>query len=297
MNAQPSGAAPDDALKIKNLLREAVRGHETILDIAPPTEDGKPTQVTFSVRPLPAPEPELAASPARAHDFAEAEGFAAWLKRQHQAETTESRAPLSVLADPVAGVIYAVLDDSDATFGGREVVTLRPVMHPRWKPWAEILGRRLDMETFALFVAEHRRDVAGAAGRDLALTLSQVRASVKTTVDRGRGRKAVNGIVVTTEVTGQRGEERVELPDTINVSLPIFVATAPQTIELDLTVEAGRDGAVTALLSGGAAEEARHGAFEEMLEVVRKVVAPLGAVVTFGSPGDRPWAYLPGAKS
>lgn len=280
--------------QVKSLLRGAVRGHETILDIVQ-GEDGKtPAQVKFSLRAIPPEAPALAASPARAHTFAEAEGFAAWLKRRHGAE----KGTLSVLADPVGGVIHAVLDDAAGTLGGREVVTLRPVVHPRWKPWAEILGKRLEMGAFALFVAEHRRDVAGeGVGRDLALTLSQVRASVKTTVDRGRGRKAVNGITIETEVKGQRGEERVDLPDSIDLMLPLFVATAPQRIDLDLTVEAGRDGEVTALLSGGAAEEARHGAFEQMLEEVRAVVEPLGAVVTFGAPGDRPWATLPAARA
>lgn len=119
-----------------------------------------------------------------------------------------------------------------------------------------------------------------------------MRAAVKVEIHRGRGKDAINGLVVTTEIQGSRAAEHVELPDAIELRTPLYVGTAPVELELDLCVEADKDGEVSVLVTSGTLAEAKVQAFEAMVATIRAGL-PAGAVLTLGAPQHEAWNYLP----
>ena len=171
-------------------------------------------------------------------------------------------------------------------------VTMKPQVHPLWKPWADIAGTTVALEKFAQFVAQNRRAIVKPDGKEIALTLSQVRAVVNVTVERGRGKDAVNGLMVTTKIQGIEKKEAVELPDEITLAVPLYVGTAKKEIELDLCIEADREGHVGVIVTAGTVAEAKVAAFEEMIAVVREGVKGLKATITLGKPKTGAWVYL-----
>ncbi len=271
-------------MDLKEALRTIKDGEETIFDVSGPTGDRKITVNARKLLPEAPREPTRAESPARKHEFHAADSLGQYLARYGDKGTV-------VFADVGAETISAVLEEKEA--GGFEIVTMKPQAHPLWKPWAEIAGKTLDVDDFAEFAIKNRRAIVAPDGRELAFIFSQIRASVEVRIERGRGKKSLNGVMVKTDIQGVKGEETVEIPETIKIRVPLYVATAPRDIEIDLSLSANTAGDVSVLVSAGTVAEARVEAFEEMVAAVGVGVAALGAVLTFGKPQHEAWKYLP----
>lgn len=269
-------------MELKKLLEEVRVGERTVFEVA---KDGK--SLTVEQRKLLPEEPRAplrAESPPRAHEFLSARSLADYLARYGSKRTV-------VFADPGEEEIHAVIDEEAKD--GFQVVSMKPKVHPLWQPWLDAAGQAHEIKDFARFVLENRRAILSPDGRELALTLSQVRASVSVEIMAGRGRNSVNGIVVRSRVqSGQEQSDLVDLPDTLTVRVPLFVDTQPKDVEVDLCVEATADGGVSVLVTAGTVEEARVRAFEEMVAQIREGTAALGAVLTFGQPKHAAWSYL-----
>jgi hypothetical protein len=266
-------------MELKKILEEIRVGEETVLDITGGEKDRKLTIAMRKLHPEEARAPKRCESKARKHAFLAAKSLAAYIGAYGGPDTV-------VFADPEKEEISAVLDERAKD--GFEVVTMKPQVHPLWAPWLDLANRRHPLDTFAGFLAQHRRSIVGDS-REIVMLFSQIRASVKIEVQRGRGAKAINGVVCTTEIAGQRKAEDVELPDTITVRAPLYVDTEPKEIELDLTVEAHGE-SISVLVSAGSIAEARVKAFEEMVEAVRGSVKQ--GTFTFGRPSHAAWDYL-----
>lgn len=241
-------------------------------------------------------DPARAPSPRVAHTFHSAGALAAYLGRYGCARTV-------VFADLPAKKVHAVLDEQAPR--GFEVVVLEPRVHPLWAPWKAILGTKIEIREFASFLLQNRRAVKGG-GRALALLFAQVHASVSVDIHRSKPRPgvaALNGVTITTKIQGQDQKDTFELPELVALEVPLYVQTAPVSLEIDLTLEASEDGEVNVIASAGTVAEAEVAAFEDMAATIRVQVAQLGAsdgespppggVFVWGAPAHAPWATLP----
>lgn len=270
-------------MELDSLLKNVRIGKETVLDITGGQDNRKLTVSMRSLLPEEPRAPKRKESPKRAHEFLSARSLADYLAKYGKPGTV-------VFADPENEVISAALDEG-AT-GGFEVVTMKPAAHPLWKPWAAIAGRAMDVREFASFIAQNRRSVIDPDGRELALTFQQIKGSVSVAIQAGRGKNSINGIVVTTEVKGERQSDLVDLPDTIRLLTPLFVDTGPESVELDLCVEARAEGQILVIVTAGTVLDAKTRAFEQMVEAIRGKTKEIGATLTFGRPKHAAWAYL-----
>jgi hypothetical protein len=225
---------------IADLLRSAVEGDETILDVirdVRPAADGEGDHlipratVAISRRklnPEPPPEPIRLPSPRRAHVFHDAPGFAAYLNRFGTDETV-------ILGDAAGLRFAAVLDETAAE--GFEIVELALQPHPLIAPWLGILDRPIPIVALAAFIIQHRRAVAAPNPRELVLALSQVRGAATVEMHQGRGRDAVNGLIVSTTIAGKQTTEIVDLPDSIQLRAPLLIGSADMDIDVDITLD------------------------------------------------------------
>ncbi len=280
--------------RIEELIRQVAKGQENALKITrhTMTVDGKEVPAfcvalqNRQLQPEPPLPPERRESPRRAHLFHDVEGFAAYLLKYKTENTV-------VLADVPNQAIAAVLDERAEK--GFETVVLRPATHPLFAPWEGLLEDSasdsddpMTVDKFAEFVMTNRRSVVMPDARELVLTLSQVKASKKVTIDRGRGNKCINGVVVETTLQGQSKNEFIDLPDALTLNVPIFVRTSPRQIEIDLLAVAGDSNVYMRAVSADV-ETAKVEAFEEMLAECRRIE---GVVVGTGAPLTREWDYL-----
>jgi Uncharacterized conserved protein (DUF2303) len=283
----------------RDLIKEAAEGEETIFDIIKETvpftdEDGNEKEmpgrrITITRRGIQheqVKEAELARSPRRAHNFNHAAGLLQYL------ETYGGEATV-VLADVEGMAIYAVLDDKAER--GKETITYKPRLHPRFLPWNEICGQTLPIDEFVNFLRENRRAITEPNGRGLLLSLSQIRASTSVELHAGQGNDSLNGLTVRTKIAGKDGSDLIELPESIKIRVPLLIEDEePRDIELDLILSASRDGTgVTGKFATTDVEAARADAFMEQVESLQALEKKhKGSVVTFGSPGDDVWAVL-----
>lgn len=280
---------------VKELLKVVRPEQETILDLerevfGPDHETPGKRAVKLSVahKAEPPVAPVRAESPPRAHTFHEVEGFATYLERFAGAQPV-------VYADVPHNCISAVLNETEAK--GLECVEFRPQVHPRWAPWEAALGRSMPIAEFVDLVRNNRRTIHEPEGRELALALSQVKASREITMHQGSGKQSLNGLLVKLNIQGNEKSEHVELPDEIVVHAPIFVGVSPASHALDLILDADEDG-VTARLAAGDLQEAKIQAFEEIVETLRAALKPLmhedkpRFTFTFGAPCWKEWRYL-----
>jgi len=263
---------------LETLLRNIEEGHESVLDITRATDaDGKPlTTVELrrrAIQPELKPEPRLAISPPRAHTFLTAYAFTRYLEKYGSPENTV------VLLDPVGKIGHGVLDE--LTERGREVVRLQPTYNPGFAPWAALIDAgRVEITQFCEFLMANRRVVTDPDGKTLALLLSQVRISHGITIHRGRGARAINGLVCETTIAGEKQEETVELPDSLTLETPIFLGTDTQKIEVDLTLSATRDGDVSVLVSSADLALATLKTFDAMADAIGETLAGRATVLT-----------------
>lgn len=275
-------ANPDGPKTLHEYLTTPFMGEETMLDVGGTTGDRK---VTLALKRIPKLEAEKARSPARCHVFYEAATFAAYLAKYGSKDVV-------VWADPVGEEFHASLDEKAER--GFEHVSMEPQIHPLWAPWANLLARRtVPLDDFARHLSENRRTIHVPDARTLAYLFGQVKAAVSVEIHRGRGKDAVNGVIVRTKVQGaeQGKPDLVEIPDEIVVRSSLYVQTAQREIGLDLLVDATADGKVMVTVTAGTLAEAKVAVFEEMVDAVEKGVGSK-ATVCYGRPAMTPWQTL-----
>lgn len=283
------------AIPLKDLLENVRVGERTVLDVAGDEKERKLTVELRKVHPEVPRPPMRQESPPRAHEFISALSLGDYLSRYGQKETV-------VFADPVNELMHAVIDERASA--GLEILKMTPAVHPLWKPWLGVLGRKVPVEDFAEFVATNRRTIveaSGAAcgeidGKELSQLLSQVRASVQVEIHRSKPRPGslpcVNGVLVTTRIQGVEEKGTVDMPDMLKLRVPLYVTTDPVDLEVDLALDADTEGNVSVLVTAGTVQEAKVQAFEAMVDTVRKATEAHGMVLTFGAPKHGAWNYL-----
>jgi hypothetical protein len=277
-----------------DFIRQVVKGEENGIEVVQQVAtgpDGAPIKHTVlalqnrKLQPEPPEAPQRAESPRRAHVFHDAAGLAAYLKQYRTGHTT-------LLADITSLSIRVVLDESAAQ--GVETLLLIPQIHPLFKPWKSLLEiserQPVPLAQFAAFIMQNRRAVKEPDGKDLALTFSQVRAATSVTLQQGAGRKAVNGLMVTTEIQSTRMSEPVNLPDAITITTPLFVGGHEHSLEVDILVSAV-DGGAKLVVQASSAQiaEAMLGDFQGM---VRDLAAVEGITCGLGQIGHEDWDYI-----
>jgi len=273
---------------IAEFLRDATEGRETAVEVAKKiAPDGKDKKVTVALqrRVLQPEEPKAPArveSPRRAHRFADADGFTAYLSRYGAADHTV------ILADVAGETISAVLNEQAKD--GFEMVCYSPSIHPTMRPWVEMAGCVSSIESFVEFVAENRRVVVVPERTDLLMTLSHIRASTKIVMHKGRGAACLNGVLVETEIQGKSQTDPVDLPDKIVINAPMFADdTEGRDVEFDLLLSTSSAG-VTAKLYAGHLDAERTKAFQDAVGQIKGALP--GAIVGLGNVIHDEWKYI-----
>ena len=289
------GAGSEAGRALADVIREVLPEHETAFAVvAELDKDGKPAGRRLVIeqrrlQPEAPKHPARAESPARAHEFADVEGFAAYL-------ATYGSEHLLVLADPEMGRFAAVLDETAPK--GFEVVTCRPAIHPVVKSLIDLRSRvapggplgQVTLENLVRWVVANRAKIDD--GRDLALQLSQVTARSEVTLQRGRGNRAINGLVVQTTISGEKTSVSVDIPDEITLRTPLFLGPAWPETELAISVllaVAGNE-IVAQVDILDYAEKAQAAFLESVQGLARRLGAK--AVVGLGSVETAEWRYL-----
>lgn len=234
------------------------------------------TSVTFHRKPA---EPVRAESPRRWHNFYSAEGLVEYLKKYKSENTV-------VLADTKAEVVKAVIDDKAKR--GFEKICFLPSLHPAFEPWDAISGDTMELNDLVQFLLLNRRIVVQPDSRELLATLSQVKISENTTVRRGLGPRAANGVMCEVTIQGEKRAEPIDLPEVIAVESPVFVSTATKRIEFDLVLNA-KAGKIYATIASADLKQIKTEIFEEAVAVIRE--AKVG-IVQLGQVAHVPWQYI-----
>ena len=275
-----------EATKLMQFIREVAKGQENALDIQNLVTAGgeKRTVIALQNRELQPEQPKepiLAKSPRRAHIFHDVQTFKSYIKKVKTDNTV-------ILANVESRSISAIVDDLTKE-GGCEIVALVPPIHPLFAPWNSILDETMPVLQFAEFAMMHRRAVKKPEGRELAMVLSQIKASTRIEVAQGKGAKSLNGIMVETLIQGQKGTDLVEIPETISIRVPLFLGTDPKDIEIDLLISGDRENRIFVKAISGDVLQAQVEAFEDM---VRELADLEGLVAGLGAPGYQSWETL-----
>jgi len=271
---------------VNGIVGNVPPGKQTLVDVAKAMVGDK-EEMTFIVenRDVQPEQPKLPPkmeSPRRSHVFHDVDGFAAYLTKYKTKNTV-------VLADVGKQVICAILDEKAET--GFEIITLRPGVHPLFEPWRVILNSDrayTGLREFAEFLSENRRSIVEPDGKSLVMMLSQVKVSKKTTLQKGFGKHAVNGIVCEMDIMGETKSEEIELPDTITIQAPLCLATEPVRLEIDIIIGANDTEVFVKCRSADMIQEC-VAVFDKLLERVRAID---GVVVALGGPAYHDWLYL-----
>ena len=282
---------------LSEFLREVKVGQENVLDVSREVLGEGKDKITFAVQnrvlqPEPPLPPERVESPPRQHVFHTAESAAAYLAAGYASEHTVA------LADAVAQRIGITLDER--AIGGVEVCSVTPVLHPIFEPWAVLMKQGpLDLREAVSFLQQHRREIIEPAGRELALDLGQIKASTEIEAHfgtPGKGRDAINGLMVTTRIKGQDQTSPVDLPEFIIIECPLFVGSVARRIEIDLTMAATEAGAVVVMFTSTALTAAVMEEFNAMLDTLAAKL-PEGGVAALGRVSyGAGWDYLETGK-
>lgn len=207
------------------------------------------------------------------------------------------------------GHIVAVLDERAEV--GREAVSCVPQTNPLWEPWKNAVGRRLSAAEFLDLIRTGRREIRNPQlgnepehdaqhdlyARQLVRDLRQVKASKQIEVFEGTGSDALNGIVMRTKVERGKGDqaERVDIPDSLHLFVPIFLDEPSIHLELDLVVDVDDQHRPTFQLSSADITRAELIALAKGKQRIADALP--GAVVTWGTRSEGSWVYLdaPGA--
>jgi hypothetical protein len=288
-NADETKALP--TLELGQLIRQAKAGHETILDIARDTlPDGqKKISLAIGNRKLnneQPPDPVKAPSPRRAHTFHDVLGFADYINK-YGSETTV------VLADPEQEIMQAVINEKADR--GFEVLTFKPLSHPLFEPWEQLLENAAPspIRAFVDFVARNRRTIIEPDGRELLLLMSQIRVSRKVEIAQGEKTHSINGVMVESNVQGTNAKnELVELPEVIQVRVPIYAATDPRVFEVDVTVIGTEDRGAMVRVVAGDLINAKTALFEGFIGEVRELTKDTKITLGLGKVAHAEWPTL-----
>lgn len=217
--------------------------------------------------------PVIAKAKARAHVFHQIDAFAKYLNESSV-----------VLADVDRRQICAVLDESVET--DREIVTYEAKIHPRFLPWFAMLDSAVSVKKFAIHCMKHRRTVADPDGRDLALTMQQIKASKNIERWEGVGNGSINGVRVELTVNSEKRGELVQIPDDIVIESPVFIDGDTQQIRIDLTIDE-IDGTTIVYCTSSDIEQAMHDSF---VGTVNELKAMGKGQVGLGVVSHRDWA-------
>lgn len=224
--------------------------------------------------------PERQESQARSHVFYGLGAFIAYLQK-NKTETT------LILADMERQEIRAVFND-EAT-KGFEVITFRPQVHPLVAPWLNILkAGTIKIGEFSQFVLLHKNTIVSPIAKDLALTMSQIRVSTSTVMQKGFGKTSINGIICTAEIQGIKENMPIELPDLITLNVPLFVETLPIAFDIDIVVGTMGDHVVVNVASSDM-ESKKVEVFENFIKDLKaKDIGNVGC----GNINHQDWKYI-----
>jgi hypothetical protein len=235
-----------------------------------PSREHKTVTVKLESPPL---IPIRAESPARHHTFQTGLALRDYLERYKTDHTI-------VYSDPAGCQAAAVLDESAKE--GFEVVHLVPVTHPLFEPWATVLARKneegaadlrstiLTLEQFSQLVADSLTIIETPNARELAFTLRQIQVSTKIERQIGTGTKSLNGLMVETAIQGRSTTEPIDMPEFVELQVPVFYGAASVTIRVDLGF-AVKEGTVTVRLSSASVKEAMLKAFDAFVAQVSDI--------------------------
>lgn len=275
-------------IPIEKLLRQVNPGNETAIDVVEKLLEDGSKHVILSVQqrrlnPEAIPAPVRAPSAKRTHFFYDPAGFAQYLAKYGTDSTV-------VLADPNEEGMTAVLNE--AAEDGFENLMFKPQTHPLFQPWEELLdaGGVLPIKDFVDFVSRNRRAITNPHSRELMLVLSQVRMSREVELYQGDRNNSTNGVLVKTSVQGNNTSEYVDIPETITISVPIYVGTSAVDMEIDLTVGGNEQRGVIVKLSTGDVLAKKAQLFDAMVADLRTALP--AATVTTGRVAYGAWEYL-----
>lgn len=270
---------------INDFLAKAQEGNEHIVNVAKKLVGDK-EEITFSMQnrrlqPEQPQDPVRQESPARAHVFHDIAGFKSYLGKYKTPDTV-------VMADVRRNCIHAILDEKAAR--GFEVVELCPMLHPLFVPWDGLLDdAEVPMKNFVSFLAKNKRSVVAPDGKSLVFLLSQIKASIDTTLYQGKGNNSVNGLTCKFKIAGNEQTEQVHIPDVIKVKTPVYVKTEPVEFEVDLIIGLNDEKEIVVECCSADIVQIRVDLFSKMLDDIQTLE---GVVVTTGGPVTKPWAYL-----
>lgn len=269
---------------VSELLRRVEGEQETVFDIA--EKDGVRRIEVVRRKALPETRKEdlpLARAQARSHVFHDINAFAAYCERECNDDSSVG------LADVETETITVVLDES--LIAGRESVTFAAKIHPLFKPWLNLLGTAIPVIDFSIFAQKNRRSIKKPDGREVALIFSQIKLAKAVEINRGVGKRALNGVMVHTEIAGSKQDALLELPEEIHLHCPVYLGSAPQDIILDVLVTEGRNEDVVVYLTSPEIEAVRVEAFEGFVKFLQE--SSNGAVIGLGKIEHKKWETVP----
>lgn len=276
-----------DQSVISDALRNVPEGEENVITIIRDVgKSGKTSTVTLQRKQIEPLAPVRSESPRRAHLFHSAEGMGEYLKKFGTKNTV-------VLGDVNEGVIYAVLDEKAEK--GFEVIQFRPVVHPLWKPWEELVTeRKIELDDFVDFLMFNRKAITEPAGMELIHIMSQVKASTSIEMHRGRGNESLNGILVKTQIQSEEKEDVVDLPTIIELSIPIYVGTEERFVGLDITLQtrSAEPNKIWVFVTTGDLVQAKVDCFMQMFDQVKAADTNGYWIVSLGFTGHQAWDYV-----
>ena len=260
-----------DANSIGSMLRHIAEGNETSFEVVEMAEGGQELKVSRrQLQPEPPELAPLARSPVANHTFHTIDTFQAYLQEFGGENTV-------VVADCSSLIATASLDERQEE-GGIVLVQYQPAFHPvfdRWRRYFETPRKVLD---FAHFALENRRQIVRPDGKELSLLMSQLKMSKSIEMAEGRGPKAINGVMVTIEISGVKKEMPTPLPDSVSIQTPIFLEGPSVEVDFDLLVFE-RNGEI---MVTGTNPDATAAVADSFIENIREMQLAKG-LVTFGA--------------
>lgn len=269
---------------VSKLLRRVAGEQETVFDIA--EKDGVRRIEVVRRKALPETRKEdlpLARAQARAHVFHDIQAFAMYCQRECSSEGSVG------LADVDSETITVVLNEIIEC--GRESVSFAAKIHPLFKPWLDLLGKPIPVIDFSIFAQKNRRSIKKPDGREVALMFSQIKLAKAFEIYRGVGKRALNGVMVHTEIAGSKQDALLELPEEIHLHCPVYLGSTPQDIVLDVLVTEGRNEDVVVYLTSPEIEAVRVEAFEGFVKHLRDNLEDV--VIGLGKIEHKKWETVP----
>lgn len=293
-------------LFLANSVDGLVGNQQTLVDVARKMVGDKEamsfTVTHKTVNPEPPVMPPRKESPRRNHTINDIEGFAKYIEEYKTEKTV-------ILVDIESRKARAILNEEASH--GFEIINFEPVIHPLFHPWSvmmlsdikddspalkEVVGLRAS--AFANFIQTNRRAIVEPDGQELARLLAQIKISKKIEIQHGTGPHSINGIVCEMDIGGLKKNEIVDIPETLNIEVPLFVGTDPVKLEIDLLVGTA-DGPecerleVTIKMLSADVDLKIYEAFSSMLNGINRID---GVIVAIGSDNYLEWDYLQPVK-